>query len=287
MSEHPTLGNNDAGTDPGQEIFRQEDDQGQVVVYRQGTRLILTLGSRAEQSMVNLQDPSRLEHAYTQAMALALLFVAQTRDALLLGLGGGALVPALRAQCPAARIHGVEQRAAVIQAALACFGLTDDPLLTLTEADANRFVRDCSSPMDLIFADLYGPDGMDACQTGQAFLGQCRDLLTPDGVFVANLWGSEYRISATANQQLRDAFDGRVLFNHVQGGNIIAYGFAGALPRLDPKRFFQQAQRLGLAMRIPLQKSARNLWRQNAQVLKMGRYAGMSGGFTTANTVST
>ena len=74
------------------------------------------------------------------------------------------------------------------------------------------------------------------------------------------------------NRQLKAVFDGRVLFNHVQGGNIIAYGFAGELPRLERKRFFDQAQTLGLAMRIPLQKLARSLWRQNAQVLQLGRY---------------
>ncbi len=256
----------------GEEIHRIYDEHGPVLVYQQGGRRTLTFGNQVEQSVLNLADPARLEYVYTQAMALALLLRRDIRNALILGLGGGALVRALREQLPGARIHGVEQRSGVIQVARSCFFLDDDPKTRLVAADAAEFVRTCESSMDLILADLYGAEGMDGRQTGRAFLEECRGLLRPGGVFVANLWDSEYRLNADANRQLNAAFDGRVLFNHVQGGNIIAYGFAGDLPRLERKRFFEQAQALGLAMRIPMQKLARSLWRQNVEVLQLGRY---------------
>lgn len=258
--------------DLGDEIHRTHDGHGVVLVYQQGDRLTLTFGNQVEQSALSLADPARLEYVYTQAMALALLLRRDIREALVLGLGGGALVRALREQVSSARIHGVEQRSGVIQVARSCFFLDDDPKIHLVVADAAEFVRNCESVMDLIFADLYGAEGMDGRQTGREFLENCLDLLRPDGVFVVNLWDSEYRKSIEMNRQLKATFEGRVLFNHVQGGNIIAYGFAGDLPRLERKRFFEQAQALGLAMRIPLQKLARSLWRQNAEVLQLGRY---------------
>jgi len=258
--------------DLGKEFFRTHDEFSPVVVYQQGNRRTLTFGNQVEQSALNLDDPARLEYVYTQAMILALLFRPDVRNALVLGLGGGALVRALREQAPKARIQGVEQRSGVVTVARDCFFLEDDPMLRLSVADAADYVRDCDSPTDLVFADLYGAEGMDDRQARVQFLRHCRELLRPGGVFVANLWDSEYHRNASATQRLKAAFEGRVLFNHVQGGNIIAYGFAGDVPKLQPKRFFEQAQALGYAMRIPLQKLARSLWRQNAEILKLGRY---------------
>jgi len=257
----------------GKEIFRIDDGQGPVVVHEQGPRRTLTFGNQVEQSGLNLDDPTRLEDAYTQAMALALLLVTAPRHCLVLGLGGGALVRALREQRPGTRILAVEYRRGVIEAARACFFLDPDPRLRLVEDDAAGFVGRCEQPMDLIFADLYGPEGMADCQVEEGFLVACRNLLQPGGLFVANLWDSEYRTNALCNRRIKAAFDGRVLFNHVQGGNIIAYGFSGELPRPDRKRFFEAAQVLGHAMRIPLQKAARSMWRQNAQALQLGRFA--------------
>jgi spermidine synthase len=257
----------------GEEIFRTHDEYGAVLVHQQGNRRTLTFGTRVEQSALLLEDPARLEYTYTQAMILALLLVERVQHAVVLGLGGGSLLRALRDQLPRARILGVEQRKGVIEAARACFFLIEDQRLTLNLADATEFVRHRANQADLLFADLYGPDGMDGRQIGADFLADCHAMLRPGGVFVANLWDSEYRQSAEANRRLKAAFDGRVLFNHVQGGNIIAYGFAGELPRLERRRFFTRAQVLGNALRIPLQRLARSLWRQNAELLQLGRYA--------------
>ncbi len=258
--------------DLGEEIFRSHDEQGPVVVYQKGNRRTLTFGNQVEQSTCSLDEPARLEYVYTQAMILALLFVPAPRDALVLGLGGGALVRAIRQRFSKVPIEAVEYRAGVVQVARSCFFLDQDSRLRLTVGDAAQFVGAARSPVDLILADLYDAQGMDQRQSGATFLADCRSLLRPGGVFVANLWDSEYRLNAQANQRFQAVFDGRVLFNHVQGGNIIVYGFADELPRVDRKRFFEQAQYLGNAMGIPLQRLARSLWRQNAEVLQLGRY---------------
>ena len=137
--------------------------------------------------------------------------------------------------------------------------------------EAEDFLQSNQGLHDLIFADLYLAEGMYPGQLEDAFLRLCRERLTEDGVLVVNQWASEFQSSRAAFIALMEAFDGQVLHLHVQGGNIIAFAFRGHLPDLPRDRFFSAAQALGLRLDIPLQRHARNLWRQNAELLGVGR----------------
>jgi len=64
-----------------------------------------------------------------------------------------------------------------------------------------------------------------------------------------------------------EAFDEQMLHLHVEGGNIVAFAFRESLPGLRREGFFEAAQSLGLRLGIPLQRHARNPWRQNAETL--------------------
>jgi spermidine synthase len=256
----------------GKEIYRTEDAFGSIVVYQDGEKRLLAFGNQVEQSCFSLLNPSRLEYVYTQAMMLSLLFMSAPRRVLILGLGGASLVRAIRAQTPKCRLYAVESRSAVAQIAQEYFFLEKDKYLTLCINDAGQFLQDDSSVYDLIFADLYHADGMDRQQTQSEFLALCKDALSAKGILALNLWCSEYRSGQQIGEAICKVFEERVLFLHVQGGNIIVFAFADALPALSRRAFFEAAQRLGLEMDIPLQKLARNLWRQNAQTLQLGRF---------------
>jgi spermidine synthase len=257
----------------GTEIFCDADSEGTVLVFQAGPRRILAFGNEVEQSCVLLPDTARLEYVYTQAMFLAPLLVPAPRRALVLGLGGGSLVRALREYAPRCRVVAVEQRALVVQVARDWFFLPDDDAhLQVVVADAARYMAECPVAGGMIFADLYHADGMDTRQARRDFLEQCRNALS-DGVLSANLWCSDLRILQEAGRVLREVFEERVLELHVQGGNVVFFAFSGPLPVLERKPFFAAAQALGLKLRIPLQRQARNLWRQNAEALRIGRYA--------------
>lgn len=253
-------------------ICRVRDSDGEIHVYQDAHSRYLTFGNRVEQSCLDLCDPQRLVHVYTQAMMLSLLLCPSPRRVLLLGLGGGSLAKAVRAAAPAAHICGVEQRAAVIEVARQHFHLPEDRRFQTLCQDASTYLSAHDGSHELILSDLYLADGMDVTQTNQAFVQLAHDRLTENGVLVINQWASEFSTNQMATAVLGEVFDGRVLHLHVQGGNIVSFALRGALPDLQRKLLFAAAQALGSRLSIPLQRHARNLWRQNAEVLGIGRF---------------
>ena len=258
--------------DLGRLIHRRTDAEGEIHVYQDAQFRYLTFGNAVEQSCLDLANPLRLEHVYTQAMMLALLLVEDARRLLLLGLGGASLARALRAAGRGLRIIGVERRAAVIEVAGAHFLLPDDGRFLVVCSDAEAYLRQPGEAFDLVFADLYHAEGMFPGQATEAFLSACRERLSDSGTLVVNRWASEYQAHRSASEALAVVFDDQVLSLYVQGGNIIDFAFRSELPVLRRDVFFAAAQSLGLRLAIPLQRHARNLWRQNAETLGVGRF---------------
>ena len=254
-------------------VARMQDDQGGVCVRQIGQHRFLTFDNAVEQSCYNIAQPHRLEHAYTQAMMLALLLLPRPSSALVLGLGGGSLVRALRHALPHLEITAVESRQGVLDAARHWFGINElDPSLSLVRQDAEEFLTGRSGIYDLIFADLYHSEGASPLQNDPGFLGLCEEHLSQHGVLLLNHWCSEFRDSRLAHEAQQSVFGDKVLHLHVQGGNVIAFAFRGRFPDLDRKRFIDAALDLGQRLEIPLHRLARNFWRQNSEPLKLGRF---------------
>ena len=258
----------------GRLIYRTQDDDGEIHVYEDGRFRYLTFGNEVEQSCLDLAQPKRLEHVYTQAMLLALLMHDDLCDALLLGLGGGSLARALRAADDRLHVIGIEERAAVIDVARALFQLPRDRGFAAVCADARVFLGQTEAHFGAIFADLYLAGGVHPDQSTPEFLALCRDRLSDNGLLVVNQWASEYQRNMQTFAALRDGFADRLLNVHVQGGNIVSFAFRDHLPELRRDAFFDSAEALGQRLAIPLQRQARNLWRQNAEVLGVGRFRG-------------
>ena len=256
----------------GELVHVAQDDQGELHVYDDGRFRYLTFGNQVEQSCLDLADPARLVHVYTQAMMLACLLSPRVDDVLLAGLGGGSLARAFRAYRPDARIVGIEQREAVIEVARAWFDLATDRRLRAEPGEAGDYLARSDRQFDLILSDLYLAEGVDPRQNQAGFLDNACRRLTSQGVLVINQWASEFAGNGEASQGLAEIFDERVLQLHVQGGNIISFAFRGELPRLQRKTFFARALGMGLKLKIPMARHARNLWRQNAQTLGVARY---------------
>jgi len=259
-------------TDLGSLIYRTVDQGGEIHVYQDRRFRYLTFGNAVEQSCMDLANPLRLEHVYTQAMMLGLLFSPEARRLALLGMGGGSLARALRAASRGARIQAVDHRAAVIEVARAYFCLPDDSGFRALCAEADDFLQSPQAVYDMIFSDLYLAEGVHPGQATTEFLQLCRERMSDAGVLVINQWASEFEANREASNALAEVFDEQTLYLQVQGGNIIAFAFCGPLPDLKRDSFFSMAQSLGLRLDIPLQRHARNLWRQNAEILGVGRF---------------
>jgi len=125
----------------GELIHQRQDEHGLISVYQKHHQRFLTFGNSIEQSCYLLDHPCRLEHVYTQAMMLGLLLHEDVRSVLLLGLGGGSLVRALRHVRAKLGIHAVEYRQPVIDIAQQFFALPDDKNLHTYCDDAQRHLQ--------------------------------------------------------------------------------------------------------------------------------------------------
>ncbi len=115
--------------------------------------------------------------------------LARGHRALVLGLGGGASVRALRSADPHAEIDAVEIDPLVVTVAAEQFGVEPGPMLRLHTRDARRFLAATSDAYDVIQSDLFrgGPD-IPAHLATCEFFELARERLRPGGVLMVNVF---------------------------------------------------------------------------------------------------
>jgi len=170
-------------------VYTTSDTYGDLAVIDEGEKRILSFGVGDEQSVQLKNQPYLLQHAYTQAMMLTLLFC-QPKRVLLLGLGAGSLLNSLHHSVPGVRIDAVEIRESVIDIAKRYFRLPSSKKIKLHCAEANAFLAaGLEKKVDLIMTDLYTDQGMDEVQISEQYLDSCVAGLKVDGWLVLNCWG--------------------------------------------------------------------------------------------------
>jgi spermidine synthase len=87
-----------------------------VVVSESGGLRALHIGGTAVQSAMQLNDPYALALDYTRCMMAFLLFHAEPREALMIGLGGGSLAKFLHRELRHLRVRVVEIDTRVVAA---------------------------------------------------------------------------------------------------------------------------------------------------------------------------
>jgi len=260
--------------DLGKLIYQHNDALGAITVYENQHLRYLTFGNKVEQSCVNLAQPYRLEHSYTQTMLLSLLLKTDFRNVVILGLGAGSLLRALHYARPKLAIQAVELRSSVIDIAREYFSIPDSNKIVLHCNEAELFLNDSEQYFDIIFSDLYLADNVHESQKNLSFYQNCYERLSENGLLTVNQWSGEFKSVQHCQKLLSDVFQGQVFNLHVQGGNHISFAFKGTLPDIDRKPFFAAAQQLGNKLDIPLQKLSRNFWQQNAEAIKIKRFSG-------------
>ncbi|WP_321529354.1 methyltransferase [Sedimenticola selenatireducens] len=252
----------------GQLLHHCRDEWGDLSVHQDAGRRMLCFGNTVEQSCIDIHQPARLCHHYTQVMMLGFLLAPTVRHCTLLGLGAGALAQAVLAHHSGCKIDAVEMRPKVVELAQTWFALPDDKRLRLHPKDAWEYLNHNPVPTDLILTDLYLGGGMNELQARQHFLAACRGALKPNGILICNYWLKSSLTSHALNEALQTVFDQQVVTLSIPDGNCIAFAFDGGIPRLHSKQFMQAAEALGKNMDIPLQKHARALLHENRQAFR-------------------
>ncbi|NKF49261.1 methyltransferase [Shewanella sp. WXL01] len=187
-------------------IHRANDEYGELTVLDDGQYRVLAFGDNDEQSKLDKASPHLPQHTYIQAMLAALLFNTP-KSAIILGLGGGALVHALKHYDSAIKMTAVELRAPVIEAAKRFFQLPIGKKLKLVNQDALEFIASAEhKKVDIIFADIYSEQGVDGQQVSSAFFEQCQAKLKQGGLLVLNCW-KEHSKDDALKQRLQSQFN--------------------------------------------------------------------------------
>lgn len=171
-------------------LFVKTSEFGTVVVAQEGPYRIMKFREpegEVEQSRLDLRDPARLHHRYTQLQLLGLLFPDEPRSVLVVGLGGASLPRTLSALLPGARIDNVEIDPVVVEAARKFFFYQEGPLMRTFVADARDYVRQTDERYDLIVLDAFDGLEVPAHLRTLEFYQELSGLLTPSGVVVTNL----------------------------------------------------------------------------------------------------
>lgn len=203
----------------GKEIYRTYDEFGPIQVFDDGNKRYLGFGSDDEQSCLMKLEPQLLLHEYARSMMLVLLFN-NPKKVTFLGLGGGSLVSCVHHHFPETVLNVVELRQKVVDTAYRFFQLPRGDRLVVTVNDAGRYLKKAKEgSSDLIFCDLYGPDGLDEQQLDPVFIQRCHNMLSDDGWLVLNCW-QNHRGEAEGLRSLMDWFP-VVKVCSVPGGNWI------------------------------------------------------------------
>lgn len=145
----------------------------------------------ARQSVVKVGDPQHLELAYARVLPLGFAFVAEPKAALVIGVGGGTIPSFLRAVSPAMKIDAVDIDPVVVEVAKSHFGFREDDSLKAHVADGRAFVEATKQRYDFVFLDGFGQDSVPKHLTTREFLTAVKNVLTPGGIVLGNVWGRD------------------------------------------------------------------------------------------------
>jgi hypothetical protein len=127
-------------------------------------------------------------HGYWDDFAVGPI-LARGHRVLVLGMGGGASVRAVRLADPRATIDAVEIDPMVVQAAVGRFGIEPGPELRVHQGDARRFLAASRETYDVIQVDLFrgGPEIPSHLATRE-FYELARGRLNHGGVLMVNVF---------------------------------------------------------------------------------------------------
>jgi spermidine synthase len=186
----------------------------------------LHLGSVTIQSAMRIRDPFALELAYTRGMMCFLLFNANIKNVLAIGLGGGSLPKYIYAYCPEIFTRVIEINPRIIQIARSQFEVPDnDERLEVLEGDGLQYLAEHTGTVDVLLIDAFDSNGIPPDFCSQDFFDQCATTLSSEGILAINLWGSDKKFDIYL-QRIEQSFAGNVLILPTgKPGNIAVFGF--------------------------------------------------------------
>ena len=205
----------------------------------------LHLGSATIQSAMRIREPFALELTYTRGMMCFLLFNANIKNVLAIGLGGGSITKYMHAYCPEILSTVVELNPKIIQVARSQFYVPEnDERLEVIEGDGLQYLADHHKSADVLLIDAFDSNGIPPDFCSQDFFDQCSSTLKNNGMLAINLWGSDRNFDVYL-QRIEQSFKQKVLILRTgRPGNIVVFGFNTAPNSLNITHLRDQAKGL-------------------------------------------
>ncbi|MBI4612130.1 MAG: fused MFS/spermidine synthase [Planctomycetes bacterium] len=217
---------------PGQDgvVHECRSQFGHIRVRDRGTLRSLIFvrddGKEAVETTIDRDSPGSLVHPYTRTMMASYLFRPEQERALLVGLGGGAMVLFLRRFEPELAIDAVEIDPEVARIAREYFGVGPDERTEVIVEDAFAYVERTARRYDAIYMDAFLKPSEETDSTGVpltlktiAFYRTLQGLLREGGLVVFNLNRGEH--TPRDVDTIRRAFARTYVFPVSERGNLI------------------------------------------------------------------
>jgi predicted membrane-bound spermidine synthase len=143
---------------PDGRIAHIESEYNDIFVNKRRDELTMSFqlkGWDYTESVINLRDPDDLPLRYAQVMTTAVLYPAEPKKVLMIGLGGGSISTYLGRFMPETTIDTIEIDRRVIEAAKKYFGLRASDRMRYLDGDGRVFLNRSKDVYDLILVDAY------------------------------------------------------------------------------------------------------------------------------------
>jgi spermidine synthase len=193
-----------------------------IRVVRRGDRLILFLNDDVAQTVMSLDG--RSTGLYYDEFVLGPLLVEPHR-LLVLGMGAGGSINAVREVAPEIEVDAVEIDPKVVAAAERWFGVdADDPKLRVHVADARRWLASDQGRYDLVHLDTYqGGPYIPFYLLTIEFFGLIRDHMMENGLLMVNLFdvSADRELLTATVATIERAFPSVMVVSGIRGNHMI------------------------------------------------------------------
>ncbi|MDH3589169.1 MAG: fused MFS/spermidine synthase [Gammaproteobacteria bacterium] len=246
-----------------------------AVVEQDNVRCLRFTVKRREsrQTCIDTADSDNLVLPYTPMMFGGLMLNPAPKRVLLLGLGGGTIAGIFAQLFPDISIDAVEIDPAVVRVARDYFGFTDREGTRVYVRDGRVFTRRATrndERYDYIIIDAFNGDYIPEHMMTREFLQECQELLTDDGVLVANTFSSS-RLYNSESATYASVFGEFLNLRRRHGNRIVVAGKNGLPPgdwlRTNINRVDADLARFSIDLERILSLDRGSDWRPKARVL--------------------
>lgn len=227
------------------------------------------------QTCIDLRDSRRMVFNYTRMSFAGLLLNPEPKRILVAGLGGGTIPTVMRELFPEARIDVLEVDQAVVTVAKQYFNFVEDEQLVNHVVDARVFIKRAGlrgEQYDYIVLDAFSGEYIPEHLLTREFLEEVSQILTPDGVLVANTFASSglYDYESVTYQAVFGEFFN---FKTAGSGNRIILAKKQALPSVaelnaPARQLYERLRPYGInLLEYPAQLTTRPDWDVNTRIL--------------------